>query len=319
MSKPNPLMRTGRVARLSAVSLLVTATGVGGTLFGAGLAGADDPVIASSPLAVVSASPGQPVEMSPKAMADQLYTAVLLDMPANFTAASQAKQRFEQQAPIMLGTAGDGSTFYSGSTIADAVGPRISQVGLPPDKVGPITQTFEGLVKLGTSVTVNLLKALPIPIPAPAPSPAPQPSDPPSNNQPPPKQSDPPSQSAGQDQPAAPPETDPVPAVDEQDAELPALLPLSIQDPVQVAPAPVQAWPMPAFEALPGQARPAHPNGTPGARPQQQSEEDLRAAGKAMSVPTISTDRVALPVLVAAILLAVVTAGLVRTWVLRRG
>ena len=301
----NPLIRRGTAAGL--VGLAITAS----TFLGAGTAAAADTLVVDRALAVVDAAPGQRIALSPSALDFKVREAVLLAMPLNFGAAADATDRFKELSPIALGTADEGRTFFSGGDIADAAKPMISRIGLPDDKVDSVAWHFGTLVSLGNAVTVNA-EAPEEPPPPPPPSHKPEP------------------------QPAPPPER-PAPAPPESTTAAPppqAVVPPPVY-PSSGGVAPYRAVPG-DYSYVPGSLPPWARYGgqVPGFTPdvgtlprpwteqqekrQEQEQEQIRAVGKAEALPTAGGNRVALPVLLAAVSIAGLTAALVRTWVLRR-
>lgn len=310
-----------------------------GMVLGANGAHAAEPLVVDQSLAIVDAETGQPVAVDPSAMDFKVRKAVLLAMPLQFGEADDAAAHFAELEPIELGTAAEGRTFYSGSDIADAAAPRIAELDLPEDRVDAVSQHFTNLVSIGNGITVRAEEAAEPEPDTPEEQPPPEPTEPP----PPPPVSEPPAA----EPPASPPDTDP-PA--ESDPEPPALeTPTSPErlpkwarsedgDVPEIEPdtsAPPRAGTLPDTGDLLRQSQPGSEEqdgvdqradrgdpeaGTPpaGDREQQRSE-DVRAAGDAEAVPNESDAGISAPVLIASASLAVVTAGLVRAWVLRRG
>lgn len=301
--RPNPLIKPevrGRTLSAGLVGLVLTAS----TLLGAGTAQAADPLVVDRALAIVDAVPGQQVAVKPSTLDFKVREAVLLAMPLAFGQAKDAGDRFAELNPIPIGAAPEGRTFYSGKDIAEAAGPRIAEIGLPEDKVDSVRWHFTNLVSIGNAVTVH--------------AEAPEEEAPP----PPPQQPPPPP-------PPAPPTGTPAPP-----EPSPALLP---PDPTTLVP---QLGGAPsAMSLLPPELRGSeltwvqgHYGRAPGMTPdvgdlvkqteEQQKARELQnevlAAGRAEALPTEVTERVAIPVLLASITLAVATAALVRSWVLRR-
>ncbi|WP_190820066.1 hypothetical protein [Saccharopolyspora pogona] len=302
--KPDPLYRSnalGRTVSAGLVGLVITAS----TFLGAGIASAADPLLVDQPLATVKAEPGQQITIAPSTLDFKVREAVLLAMPLAFGPAADAAERFKELAPISLGTAPEGRTFYSGKDIAKAAAPRLAEIGLPADKVDAVTWHFTNLVSLGNALTVKAER--------------PEEQPPPSSGQPTPEKSKPtPTPEPSATQPPSP--TTPPPVVTTPE---PTLTPSS------GAPAEISVLP-PSLRDLQGGSPPwgQVPGLTPDvgdlakqAQEQQKAreqQEEIRAAGRAEALPTEVTERVAAPVLLAAISLAVVTAALVRSWVFRR-
>ncbi|MBE9374697.1 hypothetical protein IQ251_09580 [Saccharopolyspora sp. HNM0983] len=329
--------RRGRPHPLIKPAVRVTGTGLAGLVLAAGAAAgagtasaesasAAEPVVVDSALAVVDAQPGQQVVLDPAVMDFKVRQAVLLAMPLAFGPADEATEQFRELDPIPLGTAEEGSNFYSGADIADAAESELAAIGLPEDKVEDVSSHFRNLVSIGNGVTVR----------AEVPEedeetgqPAP-PEQPPANEQPPPAEPSnpaPPPEQPGSAQPGAPTapqRSAPVTAVD-PDASPAALsvLPPELRD----LPASELPWEQGRFGRLP-QESPQGGTPPPSAEQQQHSaaqqqtreqRAEVEAAGEARPVAAeSSTDRIAAPVLLGAVSLALVTAALVRSWVLRR-
>ncbi|MGW1678804.1 hypothetical protein [Saccharopolyspora sp. NPDC002376] len=304
--RPNPLMKPKvRNRGLSAgiVGLAMTAS----TFLGAGTAQAADMLIVDKALAIVDAEAGQQVAVAPSTMDFKVREAVLLAIPLAFGPAKDASKRFAALSPIPIGTASEGSTFYSGKDIAKAAGSRLSEIGLPEDKVDSVRTHFTNLVSLGNAVTVRVPKNEEEPPPPPSSSEKPAP---------------PPDPTTGKTPPPAPrqalPPPDPAPALPQPGGAPTAM---SILPPDLRGSA--LTWAQGSYGKAPGMT----PNvgdlvqQAKHAQEQQQAREqqdEVRAAGKAEALPTEVTERVAVPVLLASIALAVATAALVRSWVLRR-
>ncbi|TDD81578.1 hypothetical protein E1202_28860 [Saccharopolyspora karakumensis] len=305
---PNPLIKPNALRRTvsaGAAGLMILA----GSCLGIGTAAAAEPLVVDQPIAIVSGEVGQPISVLPKTLDFKLNQAVLLAMPLAFGPASDASEQFASGSPIALGTAEPGANSFSGREIAKAATPRLSRLGLPEDKVEAVRFHFTNLVSLGNSITVNV------------PEPEEEPPPPPSSQEPPPEQ---PSQTPPSSQTPAPAPVGPPPSA-------PSTSPVPSMPSVNGAPAAVSMLPpslrgasLPWAQARYGQVPGMAPNVGDLARQAQErqrvqdEQDEIRAAGQAEALPTEVSERVALPVLIAAVSLAVVTAALVRAWVLRR-
>jgi hypothetical protein len=305
---PNPLIKPNALRRTvsaGAAGLVILA----GSCLGLGTAAAAEPLVVDQPIAIVSGEVGQPISVLPKTLDFKLNQAVLLAMPLAFGPASDASEQFASGSPIALGTAEPGANSFSGREIAKAATPRLSQLGLPEDKVEAVRFHFTNLVSLGNSITVNV------------PEPEEEPPPPPSSQEPPPEQ---PSQTPPSSQTPAPAPVGPPPSA-------PSTSPVPSMPSASGAPAAVSMLPpslrgasLPWAQARYGQVPGMAPNVGDLARQAQErqrvqdEQDEIRAAGQAEALPTEVSERVALPVLIAAVSLAVVTAALVRAWVLRR-
>lgn len=277
----------------------------------AGTAGAEDTVVVHDPVSTVHAQSGQKIAMDPSALDGKLRSAVLLAQPLDLGGPERAADAFDKQSPIALGTATDGKQVYSGDEIADAARSRLSRLGYSPETTEAIAFHFKNLVSLGSSVTVDG---------EPAPAPPPKRAEPEPAKEPPKAAPQPARETAKEERPKPEPESAPTPSSLPDAARTPQALPAS----VQLLP--------PAHASVPGPATPPAVLVPPTPSPQQaqaQAEQqaqiqqrahaqELRAAGKAEAMPMDLSDRVALPVIFAAISVAGVTAALVRSWILHR-
>lgn len=304
--RANPLFKPSALRRTATTGF----AGLALALLSAPTANAAEPLVVGTSLAIVEAEPGQPVAVEPKTMDLKLREAALLAMPLNLGTANEAVERFEQQSPITVGTAEVGSTTFSGADIAEAAAPRLERIGLPADKVDDVRFHFNNLVSLGNSVTVNV--------------PEPEPAEPPAEEQPapPPEESSPPPESTTSE-PAPAPDAGAPPAR----ASAPSLPPSARSAPraMSVLPPSLRSaselpWSNSSYGQIPGSAPSVGDLAKQAEQQQQEQErqEEIRAAGSAEAMPGEDSEKVALPVLLAAISLAVVTAALVRSWVLRR-
>ncbi|MER7013089.1 hypothetical protein ABT324_16840 [Saccharopolyspora sp. NPDC000359] len=301
----NPLIKPkARGLAAGLVGLTLTAS----TFLGAGTAHAVEPLVVDTPLAIVDAVPGQQVVVRPSTLDFKVREAVLLAMPLAFGKAKDASERFAQLPPITLGAAPEGRTFYSGKKIAEAAGPRLAEIGLPEDAVDSVRWHFTNLVAIGNAVTVR----------AKAPEEEAPPPPPPSTEQPPP----PPPPSAEQPPPPPPPEPSPELLPPDPRAFVPQ--PGGAPSAVSVLPPELRGSELAWLQGHYGQAPGMTPNigdlveQNAEQRKVREEQDEVRAAGRAEALPTEVTERVAVPVLLASIALAIATAALVRSWVLRR-
>lgn len=304
---PNPLIKPSALRRTvsaGAAGLAIFA----GSCLGMGTAAASEPLVVDHPIAIVSGEAGQPISVLPTTLDFKVNEAVLLAMPLAFGPASDAADQFAASGPVGLGTAEPGTNSFSGREIAKAATSRLSSIGLPEDKVEAVRFHFTNLVSIGNSLTVN--------VPEPDEQ---EPAPPPSQEQPPPEQ------------PSPTPQPEPAPAPVEPPPSAPASSPVPTMPNASGAPAAVSMLPpslrgasLPWAQARYGQVPGMAPNVGDLARQAQErqrvqdEQDEIRAAGQAEALPTEVSERVALPVLIAAVSLAVVTAALVRAWVLRR-
>ncbi|MCA1189838.1 MULTISPECIES: hypothetical protein [unclassified Saccharopolyspora] len=312
----NPLLRRagrtglGRVLAAGTVGAFVTAS----SLLGAGTASAAGSLVIDKCAGTTESSEyGQAILASPNALDAKVRQGTLLVFPFGFDIADQAVQEFKNTGAISLGTVTEEKQKFSGKALAQEFTPRIDGLAALQGRGAEVSKHVRNLAALGcfgASVTGHEKPAPPPPAPEPEPS----------------EQPAPPSHTA-----PAPPSTGVRPA---PGTTAPGVPGYSTGAPVLVAP-PGYASGAPG---LPGQLPPwaqaqfgAAPGFSPNigdlreqaaaqerVRAEQAAREEVRAAGKAEALPMSQGDRVALPVLIAAISLAGVTAALVRTWVLRR-
>lgn len=334
--RPHPLIKPVVRATGTGLAGFVIAAGAAA---GAGTASAEsssaaEPVVVDSALAVVDAEPGQQVVLDPSVVDSKVRQAVLLAMPLEFEQADTSTEQFSGVGTIPLATAEEGSTFYSGSDIADAAESELAGIGLPEDKVEDVTTHFRNLVSIGNGVTVRAEAPDEGEEDQGAGQPAPPPEQPPSAEQPAPPPEQP-------EQPAPPPPRPETPQYGAPSAVQPSAPSMAI-DPgaspaalsvlppeVRNMPASQLPWEQGRFGRLPQEGSdggtPPPPNAVEREAQQQQHQQraaeraEVEAAGQARPVAAnSSTDRIAAPVLLGAVSLALVTAGLVRSWVLRR-
>lgn len=283
------------------------ATGVSGaaiaacTFLGAGSASAVNPVVIDSCTGSTASSEyGQPIEASPAALQSQLEQATLLVYPLRFDLAKQAKAEFLSADPVQLGTVSNSTQSFSGGTLAKALTPRVTSLSSIAERATDVANQLRNLAPLscpgGSKVSGQEASA-----------PSPQPSSP----QPATTKSAPAAQ-PGSTRSAGPSHDDaPWRGADAPPTTLQAVPP---------------GWTYAAGSLPPwvqyGQVPQSAPDMAPLANQDDQRRQvrdaEVRAAGNAVPMASDASKRVALPVMVAAIMLAVVTGGLVRTWVLRR-
>ncbi|WP_433870678.1 hypothetical protein [Saccharopolyspora sp. CA-218241] len=321
--RAHPLIKPTALRRTVAAGLGGAVLAAGGLLGAAPAAAAAEPLVISTAWSIVDAEPGQDVVIDPETMDFKLRRAVELAMPLRLGAAAEASERFLALGTIPLTTAEAGRSFFSGRDVAEAAEDRLARIGLPEDRVEAARWHFVNLVSLGNAITV---RAEPAEEPPPSSEPAPPPTTQPPGTEPP--TTEPPDTA-----PAAPPQ-----------AQTSAPGTSAAGTPPTTAQVPAASGALggivPDYTYVPGSLPPwAHAEfgQVPGSDPrvgdllaesreqqrqqeqrQQEQREEVRAAGQAQAMPTEVAERVALPVLVAAVALAVATAALVRTWVLRR-
>ncbi|WP_243790540.1 hypothetical protein [Saccharopolyspora gloriosae] len=315
-SQVNPLIRRsraglGRVLAAGTVGALVTAS----SLLGAGSASAAGSAVIDQCTGTTDSTEfGQNILASPNTLDDKVHQATLLVFPFGFDIADQAKAEFDGSGAINLGTVTSETQKFTGKNLAQAFTPQIDGLSALQGRGAEVSKHVRNLAALGcfgAKVTGQEQPAPPPPAPEPEPEPEPteQPTPPPSSEQP--------------TEPGVQP-TAPGSAVPGYGTGAPVVVvPPSYASGAPGMPGALPPWAQARFGAVPGfepnvgdlRAQAAEQERQ---RAEQAAQEEVRAAGKAEALPMGQSNRVALPVLIAAISLAGVTAALVRTWVLRR-
>lgn len=321
----NALRRTPRPGR-RALRRLAAAGIVGSALTASGLVGG---VTATASGAVVvetctgestSDAFGQPIVAAPEALDAKVEQATLLVYPLQFDRADRARQQFLNTATVSLGSVTEKDQSFAGTTIADALAPRIANLPALGDKADKVNWHVRNMAALGCISGADVTGHAK---PAPAPSPSPdEPSQPPAQNEPP--QSD--SRSGGgaasgstgtSDDGSQAGAATPAPAPMPSDSGFaPPQAERVVPQDYAYVPGKLPPWSKTRFGQVPGHS-PAVGDLAQGSDKETRREQ-VRAAGSAEPLPANPRSRVALPVFVAAIALAGVTSALVRTWVLRR-
>ncbi|SDJ85507.1 hypothetical protein SAMN04487820_102382 [Actinopolyspora mzabensis] len=307
-----------RAAAATAAGAVVATSG----FLGGGVAAAADPVVIGTCTEdVTSAEHGQPIVVSPRALDSRVKDAAGLTFPLDFDRIDRIHQQFLRTAPIRIGEVTAEEQHFSGSALADALANRIAGLAAVEDR-GDTMNFHVG------NLAVTCLGGVNVPgQPKPEPSePSPTPDEPTTGQ--PTESPDPGSSGDEKRNPGTPgsgsggdPTTDPIDDQPQRQAGGPGsnYSPGSAE---QVAPS--------EYAYVPGSLPPwsdSRFGETSGGEPatgdlrtgdEHNQQDRVREAGSAQALPTGSGERVALPVLLAAVSLAGVTAALIRTWVLRR-
>ncbi|HWC80198.1 MAG TPA: hypothetical protein VG756_09575 [Pseudonocardiaceae bacterium] len=142
-----------RWARLAAASGLTLAVASGGVLAGSGAAVAATPVIIGSCATSVQGAPGTPVELSPAAVVQPITNLVDAVPILGPGLAAPFKQAFLALPPIPLGALPTGSGTISGAQVANAVVAQLNNIPL----LGPILGTLVTSVRSTLTDTCNVL------------------------------------------------------------------------------------------------------------------------------------------------------------------
>ncbi|MBB4674909.1 hypothetical protein HNR67_001027 [Crossiella cryophila] len=307
----------------------------------AGSAQAAEPILIGDCGATVQGKPGQPIQLSAGAVAAPVVEVVrrvpLLGPPL----AGAVDKAVRALPPIPIGAVPDGKGgFITGGQIAGRVIDALRRIPLLGPILGEVLKGVQQVLSAGCGVTVKTLNAVAAPIqegaknlpggsssPKPPPGttnpgqPGPGPGNPPPGT-PPPGSSNPGTPPPGSSNPGTPPPGTPGAGTPIPDFQLPRLEGGGLYDYGRV--------PLYDYSGLPaavpgglgalapgdryGQASP----GSAGAYGLPEGGDGVASAGQARALPTDGAGRVAAPVLLAVLALSMVTAGLVRTWVLRR-
>ncbi|MGO1053876.1 hypothetical protein [Crossiella sp. CA198] len=315
-----------RLARLSVASVLLAMVSMVGL---AGSALAAEPILIGDCGATVQGKPGQPIQLSAGAVAAPVVEVVrrvpLLGPPL----AGAVDKAVRALPPIPIGAVPDGKGgFITGGQIAGSVLDALRRIPLLGPILGEVVKGVQQVLSAGCGVTVKTVNAVAAPIQegaknlpggSPAPKPPPGTTNPgqPGPGTPPPGTPPPGTSTPGTPAPGTPGTGTPIP-----DFQLPRLEGGGLYDYGRV--------PLYDYSGLPaavpgglgalapgdryGQASP----GSAGAYGLPEGGDGVASAGQARALPTDGAGRVAAPVLLAVLALSMVTAGLVRTWVLRR-
>lgn len=315
----NPLVRPGafrRAAAAGVVGAAVTAVG----LAGAGQAAAAEPVVVDTCTGeAASSSFDQPIVAAPEALDAKVKQATLLVFPLQFDRADRARQEFLSTAAASLGTVSEQDQNFSGTQLADALAPRVANLSALDGRGDEVNQHVRNLAALGCISGADVPgQDKPAP-PPPESHPEPEPE---------PTRSPEPAPETSQEPPAPRPETEQAPQTSLAQPAPTAPLPNAAPPPAarmvppdySYVPGSLPPWSKTRFGQAPGMSPDVGDllEETERAEQKRARQEQVRAAGSAEAMPTDMRNRVALPVLIAAITLAGVTSALVRTWVLRR-
>lgn len=303
--------RARRAAALSAVGAAVLASGLAAA---SPAAAADEVVLNKCSEDAESSAFGQPILASPHALDAKVHQATLLIFPLQFGRADRAQQQFLNTAPVDMGSVAETTRSFSGTDLADALAERVSGLPALEGKGDAVNWHVRNLASVGCLGGVDV---------AGHPKPDPETTEPPSSDSPrPPARDTHDPAPGGNPAPETPNNTPSGPT--------PGTAPPVDSD---YTPAPAERVTPSNYSYVPGSLPPwsdTRFGDAPGRQPEvgdllKESEsrtkqrKDIREAGSAKALPSEAGDRVALPVLLAAISIAGVTSALIRTWVLRRG
>ncbi|GAB3287009.1 hypothetical protein [Parasphingorhabdus pacifica] len=316
-TRRNPLIRGNNMRRAVATGIVGAAV-TASTLLGAGSAAAEGSVVLRECTGETESTAfDQSVIAGPQALDAKVEQAMLLVYPLQFDRAAQARQEFLNSGPVPIGTVTEEQQTFAGQDLADAFTDQLSTLPAAGDRGDSVHTHVRNLAAIGCVGGAR------VPGQEPPPPPPPPPPEPEQEQEPAPE-------------PAPEPTEQPEPSTETSETAVPGTT--SGAPSTYGAAAPVRVLP-PDYQHVPGSLPPwadTRFGEAPGMSPEigdllRQSEEqqraedqkrdaEVRAAGNAEAMPTpaYQGNRVELPVLLAAISLAGVTAALVRTWVLRR-
>jgi hypothetical protein len=128
-----------RTRRFVAANMVMLAC-FAGTVAGAAPAAAADPVVVSSCTAVVDGEPGQQILLSPESVADPVSGALATVDPLGLLA-GPFRDAWKAMGPIPVGTVPDGEAEITGPQIAGAVDQRLTEIPLLAPVLTPLTKT----------------------------------------------------------------------------------------------------------------------------------------------------------------------------------
>jgi hypothetical protein len=319
----------GRVRGVVTTAALLLGVSVTG-LVASGTASAAQPIVVGDCSTTVSGKPGTPLAMSPSAVLSPVLNVVRAVPLVGPGLAGQVKTRVTNMGNIPLGTLPSADTSISGGSIAAAAVPRIKSAIQSIPLIGPVLGQIVGGVQnvlaSGCGIVVNVVNQAAAPvqdgtgavadtservvgglIPG-ASNPGPGNGTPPGN---------------GGSGPGAGPGAPNQPPIGGVGPGGWSLYPPGLGS--------LGRWPMAAYGSIPfaqsGLYSPApgvrYGGSVPGYTPEfgilgTDDEDGVQAAGRAEALTPPEGQTIALPVLLAVLALSVVTAALVRTWVLRR-
>lgn len=314
-----------QLVRVSATTAVVLAIGAGGALLGAGLANAAPSALADTCSTTLLGQPGEPAELRQSAVVGPV-TDVVKSIPLLGPSAAQTvANTMNSWAPLPLGSIpSTGSRTVPGSQIASQVVSEINNIPVLGLVLGLVDS---GVTKSLTNLCTVTLSAIPLPPLPPLPPPLSQPSSRPAS---PPSQAAPPAQGGGPNQAPAPgpsPAGGPLVGAGAPGDPLGSAVPsvgdstfggysgagLSPSYDFGQYPSTFTA-PSIDYTSLPGADVPGSGN-TPGG---SAADSPTNLAGQANALSTTGEQGISMPIALAVLALGGVTAGLVRSWVLRR-
>ncbi|MCP2261422.1 hypothetical protein LX15_005148 [Streptoalloteichus tenebrarius] len=138
------------------------ALAAGAAVTGAGSAGAAEPVVLGSCATTVTGAPGQPVALSPSAVAAPVVDLVRA-VPGGFLLAEPANSAIRSLPPIPLGAIPAGGGQVTGGQIAQAVVAELRRIPLLGPVIGQLTARVSALLTGMCGVTLHAVNAVAAP------------------------------------------------------------------------------------------------------------------------------------------------------------
>ncbi|WP_017977082.1 hypothetical protein [Actinopolyspora halophila] len=301
-----------RGAALPVVSAVLAASGLAGA--GAADASPSPVVIGTCTEDVSSDSFEQRIVASPTALDAKVKQAALLVFPLQFERAEEIKKQFLESDPVELGTVTERDQEFSGGDLAEALAPGIAAIPSVEDKGSAMNFHVDNLAAVGCIGGVSV-PGQEKPDSSETPT---SPSEPPPSSAPDPTGTD---ESPGGEGSGKQPSNSRTPETG--DSAPGGTTPNQPPGPAErvnpsdyaYVPGSLPPWSDTRFGEAPGGRA---ETGDLRSDEKHNQQDRVREAGSAEALPSDAGQRVALPVLLAAISLAGVTSALIRTWVLRR-
>ncbi|HEX3784419.1 MAG TPA: hypothetical protein VHX38_32570 [Pseudonocardiaceae bacterium] len=153
-----------RWTRFVAASTLTVAVAGTGLFAGSGSANASTPIVIGSCATSIQGAPGTPVELSPAAVVQPLVTIVNAVPLLGPGLAAPFQSAFEALPPIPLGALPDGTGYITGGQVANAVVAAIKQIPLLGPILGTVITSAQSVLTSGCGVTVQGVNAAVAPV-----------------------------------------------------------------------------------------------------------------------------------------------------------
>ncbi|HEY1570646.1 MAG TPA: hypothetical protein VGG05_04820 [Pseudonocardiaceae bacterium] len=155
----------GRWTRFGAATAVALAVGTGAVMATAGLAdGAPAPIVLGSCATTVQGTPGTPVELSPSAVLSPVVSAVHAVPILGPPLAKPAASAFAALPPIPIGALPTGTGTITGGQIANAVNAQLAKLPVLGTVLGVVTHTLQSTLAATCEVTVKGANAVAAPV-----------------------------------------------------------------------------------------------------------------------------------------------------------